>query len=84
LNKKVNESIILADNIAITTSYEYDILDNPTVITKSRESNRTDTVLTAYDNDSRIIETRSADNAVNKFEYNETGQIIKKVTKSTV
>jgi YD repeat-containing protein len=84
LNKKVNESIILADSTDVTTSYEYDILDNPTVITKQRESNRTDTVVTAYDNDSRIIETRSADNAVNTFEYNETGQIIKKVTKSTV
>lgn len=84
LNKKVNESIILDDNSLVTTSYEYDILDNPTVITKQRESNRTDTVVTKYDNDSRIIETRSSDNALNTFEYNESGQIIKKTTKSTL
>jgi YD repeat-containing protein len=54
------------------------------VISKDRESNKIDTVITKYDNDSRIIETRSADNAVNTFEYNESGQIIKKTTKSTI
>jgi YD repeat-containing protein len=84
LNKKINESIILSDNSSVTSTYEYDILDNPTVITKDRESNKTDTVVTKYDLDSRIIETISADNAVNTFSYNESGQIIKKVTKSSI
>ena len=82
LNKKTLESIILQDGSLVNTSYEYDILDNPTQITKDRTSLVQDTLITKYDNDSRIIETQSADNAINTFEYNESGQIIKKTTAS--
>ena len=78
LNKKVNESIILWDLSKVTSSYEYDILDNPTSITKDIDSTRQKITVTKYDNNSNITEIIDGNNATVQFSYNEESYITSK------
>jgi len=78
LNKKTNEKIILSGTETIDSSYEYDILDNPTKITTDIDASRQKITVTQYDKNSNITEITDGNNATQKFEYNEAWFIIKK------
>lgn len=78
LNKKTNEKIILSDDESVDTSFTYDILDNPTSITKDVDNLRQKTIVTAYDNNSNITEIKDWNNATIKFVYDEQWNITSK------
>jgi len=78
LNKKVNESIILWDLSTVTSSYTYDILDNPTNITSDIDNLRQKTIVTKYDKNSNITEIKDWNNATVQFTYNEDSLITQK------
>gem|GEM_PF-6381114 len=58
LNKKTNEKIILSDTESVDTNYTYDMLDNPTDISTDINDIETKTIVTKYDNNGNIIETK--------------------------
>ncbi len=78
LNKKVNESIILWDLSKVTTSYEYNILDNPTKVTKDIDNSTQKITVVSYDNNSNITEITDWNNATIQFAYNEEWNITSK------
>ncbi|MDD3145378.1 MAG: DUF6531 domain-containing protein, partial [Candidatus Gracilibacteria bacterium] len=78
LNKKTNESIILGDLSKVSTSYSYDILDNPTNITSDIDVNKEKTIVTKYDKNSNITEIKDGNNAIIQFTYNEENFITSK------